>query len=76
MDGSVFPLLLSSLQPCLLNKKPLGRGICSSSLRTGTLFCCHPIAMTQFHRGTSQPLAFSFLSLLSPFPSLPFTAGI
>lgn len=36
----------------------------------------HPIAMTQFPRGISQPRAFSFLPPRSPYPSLPSSTGI
>lgn len=42
----------------------------------GPFSACHPIAMTQFPCGISRPRAFSFLSPLSPFPSLPSSIGI
>lgn len=81
-DGSMLPLLLDSLQPRLLTRPAAAwshRAEASAHppREQGPFSACHPIAMTQFHRGISQPAAFSFLSLLSPFsPSLPFTTGI
>lgn len=64
IDVSVFPLLLSSLQACLPTR-PSARSHWAEApahppREQGPFSACHPIAMTQFPRGTSQPRLFPF----------------
>ena len=76
-NNRAFPLLLRhppavSAREATSSEEPLGRGVCSPSLRTGTLFCLSPYSHDPVSlRHFSAPGFFLFVSPLAvPLPPL------